>query len=453
MKPYVYLFPLALCPLAAQTQDAKAACMTALDSVKSAQSENLGPVVTAVLDATGGNEQAFWKFMQEAADAGHPVALTWTAGQGIRQLVAQGINMETAPEAANLRSAVERAASAGYVPAMVEMAHLLGSGVGSAPDEVKGMEYLMQACKANSSRARAAYLLLSGRMEKNGAEDAAVAAELKKNNYYVEEFLSAFAGRRDEEKGREWLATAASHGSAYAAGMLARYYLMQGKDALGYDFLKMAVEREHPDSLAMMGSLLLPESELSPGLQGIIKQDTEEAIRLFRRAALLGYAPAYIPLAGEYNKQPEKYSKERVFELYRRAADMGDARGGVAYAYCLAAGRGCQADAERGVRILTQLVDAGVSFANMALAELYFNGTGVPADMSRAISALTAASVDGLPGCYTLMAALAQMGNASKASDPARARMYLRMAEERGEPAPRVTFDALVQAGGWKFIP
>jgi TPR repeat protein len=156
--------------------------MAALDAVKAAQSENMGPVVTAVLDATGGDEQAFWKLMQEASDAGHPVALTWTAGQGIRQLSALGINPESAPEAVKLCAAVEKAASSGYVPAQVEMAHLLGSGVGTAPDEKKAMEYLMQACKAGSSRARAAYLLLSGRMEKGGTKDTAVAAELKKNN-------------------------------------------------------------------------------------------------------------------------------------------------------------------------------------------------------------------------------------------------------------------------------
>jgi hypothetical protein len=73
--------------------------------------------------------------------------------------------------------------------------------------------------------------------------------------------------------------------------------------------------------------------------------------------------------------------------------------------------------------------------------------------MGRAFRALTAAATAGVPGCYTLMAALAQMGNAAKASDPMRANMYLRMAVERGEHAPRENFDALIQAGGWKFIP
>lgn len=453
MKSLAYFFPLMLCPLAAQTHDAKAACMAALDAVNAAQSENLGPVVTAVMDATGGDEQAFWKLMQEAADAGHPVALTWVAGQGLRQLAAQGVELQSSPEALQYRAAVERAATAGYAPALVEMAHLLGSGTGTDQDEKKGMDYLMEACKMNHARARAVYLLLSGRLQKAGADDAAVAAELKRNNYYVEEFLSSFASPDDEEGSRKWLEAAAAHGSSYAAGLLGRYYMMQGKDSQAYDYFQMAVERDHPDSLAMMASMLLPGAELSPGMQALIKADGEVAIRMFRRAALLGYTPALIPLAGEYNKQPEKYTRERVFELYRRAADMGDARGGVAYAYCLVAGRGCPVDAERGVRILNQLVDAGVAYAHMALAELYFNGTGVPADMSRALMALTSAASAGVPGCYTLMAALAQLGNAAKASDPARARLYLRMAEERGEYAPQQNFDALVQSGGWKFIP
>jgi TPR repeat protein len=127
------------------------------------------------------------------------------------------------------------------------------------------------------------------------------------------------------------------------------------------------------------------------------------------------------------------------------SADAGDPRGGVAFGYCLAVGRGCQPDAARGVKILHQLVDAGVPYANMALADLYFNGTGVEADMSKALSALTAAASAGVPQCYTLMAVIAHLGNASRKADPARAKVYLRMAEERGEANARAAFDTLVQ--------
>ena len=453
MKSFIYLLPLAMCPLSAQVTDAESACMSALDAVKDSQSENLGPVITAVMEATGGDERAYRKLMKKAADAGHPVALTWLARQSLQQLRSQGGNLETAPEAIRLRSVMEQASSQGYIPAVVEMAHYCGSGVGAPADEQSGMKYLMQACKANSMRARAAYLLLSGRLEKEGAGGAAAAAELKRHNFYVEEFLAALTSSSDEAKSQEWLTHAASHGSPGAACTLGLYYLQEGKDALGYEFLKQAAERDHPEALAQLAALMLPGAELSPGLQTLIQPDNEAAIRMFRRAVLLGFPRALIPLAGEYHKQPEKYSADRVFELYRQAADAGDPRGGVAYAYCLVTGRGCTPETERGLRILNQLVDAGVTFANMALADLYFNGTGVPADMGKAIRCLTEAASVGVPQSYTLMAVISQLGNASKPSDPARARVYLRMAEERGELAARQAFDTMVQAGSWKFMP
>ena len=453
MKQFRYILPMALFPVTAQVVDAQAVFQAALDEVKEKQSENLGSVVAAVLEATGGDEQAYWRMMQSAADAGHPVALTWLARQTLQQLQVQGLDPETAPQAVKLRAAMEQAAATGYIPAVVEMAHFCGSGVGAPPDEKKGMEYLMQACKANSPRARAAYLLLSGRLEKDGASSPAVVAELKRQNYYVEEFLSALVANNDEARSQEWLTQAASHGSPGAAGLLAMYYLQQGKDSLGYDFLKQATERDHAESLAHLAAFTLPGAELPDGLKPNGTQDIDVAIRLFQRAALLGYTPALVPLAGEYHKQPEKYPAERVYELYRRAADAGDPRGGVAYAYCLATGRGCAADAGRGVMVLRQLVDAGVAFANLALADLYFNGSGVQADMPKALSCLSAAASAGVPKVYTLMAVLAQLGNTSTAPEPARARMYLRMAEERGEPDAQAAFDEMVKLGTWKFIP
>lgn len=452
MKQLIYIMPLALGPVVAQVVDAKATFNAALDQVKEAQSENLGPVITAVLDATGGDEQAYFRFMQEAADAGHPVALNWMAAQLLRQMRVQRQDAITSEAAARVKALIEQAASTGYVPARVELAHLSGSGIGAPADEKTGMKHLMEACKANSPRARAAYLLLSGRLEKEGDASPAVRAELKRKNYFVEEFLSALMARSNEEKSREWLTLAAEHGSPGAACTLALYNLHQGDAVKGYEYLKLAADRDNPEALAQLAAMTLPEASLPETLKHIVKQDSGAAIRMFQRAALLGYTQACIPLAGEYLKQPEKYSVERIFELYRLAADDGDPRGGVAYAYCLANGRGCQQDAEKGVRILNELVDAGVAFANMALADLYFNGTGVPADMTKAISYLTAGASAGVPQCYTLMAVLSQLGNASKASDPARARIYLLMAEERGEMNARQSFDALVKAGGWKFI-
>lgn len=453
MKQFLYLLPLALCPVMAEVADAKSVCMAALDSVQKAQSEDMTPVITAVLDATGGDEQAYLRLMREASDAGHPVALLWSARQILNQIRTQNLNPETSPESQNMRAAVEQAASKGYAPAMVELAHICGNGIGAPADEKAAMNHLMQACRLNSARARAGYLLLSGRLEKDALSSAAVNAELKKNNFYVEEFMAALQGSQDEAQSREWLTKAAEHGSAGAACTLAFYYFNQKQDSLGYEYLQKAVSLNHPEAMAQLASWYLPDAMIPEGIKSNITPDVGKAIRYFQVAALLGYTPALIPLAGEYHKQPEKYSPSRVFELYRMAADAGDPRGGVAYGYCLVCGRGCTAEPERGVQMLTRLVDAGVPFANMALADLYFNGTGVPADMGKAIRSLSAAASAGVPQSYTLMAVIAQLGNASKPSEPNRARMYLRMAKERGEVAPQETFDNMVKQGSWKFIP
>lgn len=449
MKPFVYLLPmLPGLSVAQEVADARQAFYAALDAVLQAQSESLGPVISAVLDSTGGDERAYYRLMQEAADAGHPVALSWLGGQIRRQGASQ------ADAAARIKAAVEQAADKGYVPALLQMADLAYTGAGGAADEKQGLHYLMKACKAGSPRARALYLLLTDRLEKEGPSSPAVQAELQKQNFYVEEYLAAIYASQDESASKEWMQAAAAHGSPGAACSLALYYLRtEGQEKRGMELLQKAAELYHPEAMCQLAAMLVPGVELPAALAAHVVPDAGRAIRLFQRAALLGHAPALLPLAGEYRKQPAAYSAERVFELYRLAADAGDPRGGVAYAYCLAAGRGCAADSERGVAILNRLVDAGVPFANMALADLYFNGTGVPADMTRAVAALTAAAAEGVPQCYTLMAALAQMGNAAKAPDSTRARLYLRMAEERGEVNSRQAFDALVNAGSWKFIP
>lgn len=454
MRRFLFLLPMTLAAVVAQPEtDAKNTFLAALDAAKTAQSADMGSVVTAVLNATDGDELAYYRLMQEATNSKHPVALTWSALQMLKQVQAQGLNPGTAPEARQLRSYIEEAARQGYVPALVEMANLHGNGIGGAVDEKKGMNYLMEACKANNPRARAVYLLLSGRLSAEGEPSPAVQAELKKNNYYVEEFMSLMTRQGSETKSKEWLSKAAEHGSPGAACTLAMFHMQEGDVARGYELLKKAVERDHPQALSQLATLTLPGTELPEALKGLVHQDTQQAIRLYQKAALLGDTAALMPLAGLYHQNPEKYTQERVFELYRRAADAGDARGGVAYAYCLVSGRGCAPEPERGVGILKKLTDAGVPNANVALAELYFNGVGVEPDMTSAISALSAAASSGMPQAYTLMAVISQLGNKSRESDPRRAQLYLRMAEERGEAAPRELFNSMVKNGVWKLLP
>ena len=99
MKHLLCTLPLILFPVYSQVVDTQSVLNAALDEVQAQQSENLGPVITAVLDASGGDEQAYWQGMQKAVEAGHPVALTWKSQQMQNQLRATRQNPETAPEA------------------------------------------------------------------------------------------------------------------------------------------------------------------------------------------------------------------------------------------------------------------------------------------------------------------------------------------------------------------
>lgn len=415
----------------------KTAFEEALSGVLKAQTEDLFPVAEAVL-ASGGTETAFFRLMQQAGEAGNPVARKWQAGYILQSVSAAQFDMGTAAEAVKARELMKAAADSGYVPAQVEMARFAGRGVGAPASESEGVQYLVKACKTGSKRARAAYLLITGRLNDGKFDAPEVVSELQKNNFYLEEVIASLYG--DAPEALDWLEKASAHGSPTAPFLLGQSKA-QADEPASIELLKMSAERHLPEALATLGVLQLNGSE------------REEGIRKLQLSFMLGYAPAAATLAAQYINRPELYSAERVFDLYKQGALLNDARASVAYAYCLVIGRGCTPDSEQGVAVLRELAYDGSPYANVALADLYFNGCGVKADMMKAINYLGEADAAGVPNSYALMAALTQLGNAVAKSDPRRAELYLKMAEERGEIGTREVFDSLVKAKEWHFLP
>jgi len=356
----------------------------------------------------------------------------------LQSVAAAQADLLTSPDAMRARELMKAAAEAGYVPAQVEMARYAGSGVGAAASESEGLRYLMQACRSGSSRARAAYLLLSGRLNTGKFDAPEIASELGKNNYHLEEVIASLYG--DSPEALEWLEKASAHGSPSAAFMLGQSKL-QSDEAAALALLKLSAERHLPEALATHGVIQMSQQQGKEGLQNL------------QLAFMLGYTPAASTLAAQFIRQAETYSPERVFELYRLGDALQDARSSVAYAYCLVTGRGCSAAPEKGVEMLRQLADDGSPYANVALADLYFNGCGVESNMMKAVNYLGEADAAGVPNAYVLMAALTQLGNAAAAPDSRRAELYLKMAAERGEQNPRQLFDAMIQQKEWHFLP
>lgn len=409
----------------------------ALSRVLASQSEDLYPVALAVLNS-GGGEVDFFNLMRRAAEAGNPVAQKWCAQNELQSALLSQPELSAAPEAIKARALMKSAADAGYVPAQVEMARYAGSGVGAPADESEGLRWLMQACKTGSARARAAYLLLTGRLDAGKFDAPEIASELNKNNFYLEEVIASLYGNSPEALA--WLEKASAHGSSTAAFLLGQLKA-QTDEAAAQELLKLAAERHLPEALATLGGVMLSTGQESEG------------IRSLQLAFMLGYIPAAATLAAQYINHPESYSAERVYALYDVGARLRDSRSAVARAYCLATGRGCAPAAEQGAEQLKHLADGGNPYAHVALADLHFNGIGVPADMMKAINALGEADAAGVPNAYVLMAVLTHLGNAAAAPDARRAELYLRMAEERGAVGAQQLFDSLVKEKSWHFLP
>lgn len=416
----------------------------ALAQVAKENSEDLFPVVEAVLNA-GGSPEDFEPFMRAAAKEGAPAAQLWVAQTELEKLVAKGGDAVAADEVVSAVKALDAASKAGYVPALLVQSHMAGAGIGRRPSEKEGLRLLAEACKAGSTRARAAYLLVSGRLNAGDWSVPEVASELEKNNYYLEEIIASLYGA--DEQARSWYEKAAEHGSARAAYVLSQTY----EDAIPEDraaaYLKLAAERHLPEALAAVGMLEVNgDGKLFP-------VNREQGMRKLQSALMLGYQPVAVTLASMYMNEPDKHSAESILALYKNAAEQGDGRAMVAYAYCIATGRGCEADAAKGRSMLKELAFNGMPYASMALADLYFNGVGEAADVRAAVNALGEAASAGVPQCYTLMAALTALGTETTKGDERRAESFLRMAEENNEQNPREMYQSLLADKGWHFLP
>lgn len=434
----------ALLPVAQAEIADSAPAKEALAQIAKDNSEDLYPAVAAVLEA-GGRVEDFEPFMRAAAKEGAPAAQLWVAQTELEKLVAKGGDAVAADEAVRACKALEAAAKAGYVPALLVQSHMAGAGIGRRPSEKEGLRLLTEACKGGSVRARAAYLLVSGRLNAGDWTLPEVASELEKNNYFLEEIIASLYGAEDEA--RTWYEKAAEHGSARAAYVLSQTYEDSIPEDKAAAYLKLAAERHLPEALAAVGMLEINGDGV------LFPVNREQGMRKLQAALLLGYQPAAVTLASLYMAEPDTYSAESILALYKNAAEQGDARAMVAYAYCIATGRGCEADAAKGREKLKTLAFNGMPYASMALADLYFNGVGEAPDVRAAVNALGEAASAGVPQCYTLMAALTALGTETTKGDERRAESFLRMAEENHEPSPRELYQTLLADKGWHFLP
>ncbi len=457
LVPAVAPFSLAQEPGPAQEQAAPLATRlrAVLDAMEAAQSDDFFAAAKLVLEETG-DPAAFYPLMEEASRAGSAAATVWllpleSNALAVRNLMFSSLMPdERDARAAEMRARIQAAAAKKYRPAYVLAANVMGKVFGGEPDEAAAMRYLVEGSKAGCSRARAAYLAASGRLQK-GEKDPAVAAELGRNNFHLEEMVGLAAG--DTEEGVRWLRRAAEHGSAVAPYLLtqSRTAALPEKEAM--EMLQLAAERHNADAMSFLGNLKLRARELSASTGLALEEDREDGLRLLNLAAALGQPEAAQSLASAMAQGMfGALEAARVCSLFRMAAEQGDPQGMAGYGYCLMAGRGCAVDAVRGEKLLSRSLEMGGLWGHQALASVYYNGLGVKPDLRRAVNALGEDAAQGSVHAYAIMAAITALGNEGSAPDAFRARIYLDMAEEE-DPEAQAVYDAIIAAKGWRFLP
>lgn len=428
--------PVTAAPAAAQSTQADLNAI--LQDMVKRNSDDFYAAAAAEYDA-GGDMSSFTKKMEAAAGKGNAAAMLWNARYH---------NMFAAktPELTEVtQRLLEKAAATGYVPAMVEYAGQVFSRSDSETDRKKAMRVLMEACKKGSSKARALYLMVSGRMQSGGITSPEIVSELKKKNYYLEEMIAA--AQQDESTFLMWMERAAEHGSAFAAFTLCEFVPQDKAEK----FMKLAEERHLPAALGHVG--LMTVRQQAARMEAYDAAIAAEGLRKLHISAMMCTPVAMNSLASLYAEgYGDKVSKELICELFRVAHDCGDPNGTAGLGYCMVMGAGCKQEPAAGLALMEAARDKGAQWVNQALASMYFNGDGVPADMDKAISALTDDYVSGSLHAYAIMAAITKLGNATTKPDEKRAQLFLDMAAANGDVHARVFYDMIVKEGKWRFL-
>lgn len=115
---------------------------------------------------------------------------------------------------------------------------------------------------------------------------------------------------------------------------------------------------------------------------------------------------ALVELGQRYeNGNGVEQNAELAFEMYSRAAELGDEVGKTFYGFCLLRGFGTEQNQEKAIECFQEAAEAGFPLAIHMLGECYGEGRGVPVDEKRAFELYQQGAEVGDPGC------LAEMGD------------------------------------------
>ena len=130
--------------------------------------------------------------------------------------------------------------------------------------------------------------------------------------------------------------------------------------------------------------------------KGAAQEDKKHAVKLYRQAALMGYAPAMFNLGVSYEEGDGiAADANEACKWYILAADAGHAKAMFNLANCYRIGRGVPADKEKAFEYFRRSADAGCVDALVNLGVAYERGEGTLPDAYKAIECYKNAATGG----------------------------------------------------------
>lgn len=245
----------------------------------------------------------------------------------------------------------------------------------------------------------AAMYLQQGRYKEAGEWAAKAKAKNALNAGTVQAVLlfNGVGGQRvDYTKGYSLLVQEAKHGSTDAIVDLTAHIRdgrgIEAQPVIAFELIKLAVGRGDPSAIASLANFYASGRGVT--------QDKAEATRLYRQAAL-EFPHANLQLIAALRNTPGADKNElqqvqaRMLDLARRYSDMGSVFAKMALATIYANGLGVPADRGKAIEIYQGLANQEVVSAIMALGFAYLNGNGVPQDKDLAIGYFRKAATHG----------------------------------------------------------
>lgn len=305
---------------------------------------------------------------------------------------------------ARARLHYEQAASAGSETAKLRLGQMLVAGLGGPRDAVQGLELIREVAGTGSTSALVSLgaLLSGGALGYVDANGAVAAYEQASGGGNVEAmvrlgdlFQAGEIVAVDLQRSFDYYKAAAAKDNATAA-LAAAEMLAGGRGvaqdvATGMATLRAAAAAGDGDAALALGDLLLG---------GDIGQiDVSGAIQAYETAAERGRNDGYLRLGALFRDgYYVRRDAERAVGYYQKAADAGEPFG----LYALGAGYldrdfGTLGTMAQGMALLQQASASGNQYAVTAIAQAYFYGQGVDADIAHGLAVLAEAAAGGNP--------------------------------------------------------